>query len=83
MSLVTQLARQSLIAQKNNLQFQMLQNNSIQRGMLNNPLFMGNLEMANRAESSLMSDNLNASVQLMALNAELNALKEAELNYLA
>ena len=83
MSLVTQLARQSLIAQKNNLQFQMLQNNSIQRGMLNNPLFTGNLEMANRAESSLMSDNLNASVQLMALNAELNALNNTKLNYLA
>ena len=83
MSLVTQLARQSLIAQKNNLQFQMLQNNSIQRGMLNNPLFMGNPEMANRAESSLMSDNLNASVQLMALNAELNALNNTKLNYLA
>ena len=83
MSLLTSLATQSLIAQRNNLQFQMLQNNSLQRGMLNNPLFTGNLEMANRAESSLMLDNLNASVQLMALNAELNALKEAKLNYLA
>lgn len=83
MSLLTSLATQSLIAQRNNLQFQMLQNNSSQRGMLSNPLFMGNLEMANRAESSLMLDNLNASVQLMALNAELNALKEAKLNYLA
>ncbi len=83
MSLLTSLATQSLIAQRNNLQFQMLQNNSLQRGMLSNPLFMGNLEMANRAESSLMLDNLNASVQLMALNAELNALKEAKLNYLA
>ena len=70
MSLLTSLATQSLIAQRNNLQFQMLQNNSSQRGMLSNPLFMGNLEMANRAESSLMLDNLNASVQLMALNAE-------------
>ena len=83
MSLVTQLARQSLIAQKNNLQFQMLQNNSIQRGMLNNPLFMGNLEMANRAETSLMLDNINASSQLMAVNAELNALNNTKLNYLA
>ena len=83
MSLVTQLARQSLIAQKNDLQFQMLQNNSVQRDMLNSPLFMGNLEMANRAESSLMLDNLNASVQLMALNSELNALKDSKINYLA
>ena len=83
MSLVTQLARQSLIAQKNDLQFQMLQNNSIQRGMLNNPLYMGNLEMANALESSLVQDNLNASTQLMALNAELNALKDTKLNYLA
>lgn len=83
MSLVTQLARQSLIAQKNDLQFQMLQNNSIQRGMLNNPLYMGNLEMANALESSLVQDNLNVSTQLMALNAELNALKDTKLNYLA
>lgn len=83
MSLVTQLARQSLIAQKNDLQFQMLQNNSIQRGMLNNPFYMGNLEMANALESSLVQDNLNASTQLMALNAELNALKDTKLNYLA
>lgn len=83
MSLVTQLARQSLIAQKNDLQFQMLQNNSIQRGMLNNPLYMGNLEMTNALESSLVQDNLNVSTQLMALNAELNALKDTKLNYLA
>ena len=83
MSLLTSLATQSLIAQRNNLQFQMLQNNSSQRGMLSNPLFMGNLEMANALESSLVQDNLNASTQLMALNAELNALKDTKLNYLA
>ena len=74
--IVEALYRQSLIAQRNNLQFAMLQNWSNQRSMLNggySPSFEGALEL----------ENISNSIQLMAINAELNALNNAKMDYLA
>ena len=76
MSLIQALHRQSLIAQRNNLQYSLLQNWSAQRSMLNggyNPSFAGLLEL----------QGVSDSTQLMAINAELNALNNANINYLA
>lgn len=74
--LIQALYCQSLIAQRNNLQYNMLQNWSNQRSMLNGgySLNFGN---------SLELENINNSIQLMAINAELNALNNAKMNYLA
>ena len=74
--LIEALHRQSLIAQKNNLYYGLLQNWAAQRSMLNGsycPNFGGLLEL------QAVSD----SAQLMAVNAELNALNNAKINYLA
>lgn len=74
--LIQALYRQSLTAQKNNLQFAMLQNWSNQRAMLNGgycPSFGNSLEL----------ENINNSIQLMAINAELNALNNSKMDYLA
>lgn len=73
-SLVCALAKQNLIAQKNNLQMQMLNNSAYQRSMISNPYFCGNLEYANAIGTSLELENIDNSVQLMAINAELEAL---------
>ena len=78
MSIIQLLARQSLIAQKNNLQYQMLQNSRSQRQMLSNPAFMGNLEAAHNYETSLCLENSMNGEELMAINAELNALNNLD-----
>lgn len=78
MSIIQLLARQNLIAQRHNLQYQMLQNSRSQREMLSNPAFMGNLEAANNYETSLCLENCANSVELMAINAELNALNNID-----
>lgn len=88
MSLVTALARQRLIAEKNGLQCQLLQNSAAKRNSLQNLSFSGglNLEGAFALENSLDLDNISASTELMAVNAELAALKNyssQRLNYLA
>lgn len=72
--LIEALYRQSLIAQRNSLQYSLLRNWSAQRAMLNgfcNPYFAGSLELQGIADST----------QLMAVNGELNALNN--INYLA
>ena len=74
--LIEALHRQYLIAQKNNLQYALLQNSAAQRSILNggySPSFAGNLEL----------QSVNDSIQLMAINAELNALNNAKMDYLA
>ena len=78
MSIIQLLAKQNLIAQRNNLQYQMLQNSRSQREMLSNPAFMGNLEAAHNYETSLCLENCVNSVELMAINAELNALNNID-----
>ena len=83
MSIVQLMARQRLIAERNNMQLQSFRNYDSQRGMLNNPSFMGNLEAASAMESALALENINNECQLMAINAELNALNNAKLNYFA
>ncbi len=85
MSIVSLLAKQSLIAQKNNLQFQMLKNQSALRNSLNYaPHFTGsNLETVNNFETSLALENISNESQLMAINAELQALNSSRLNYFA
>jgi hypothetical protein len=70
------LHRQNLIAQKNNLQYSLLQNSASQRSLLNggfSPSFAGMLEL----------QSVSDSIQLMAINAELNALNNAKIDYLA
>ena len=83
MSIVQLMARQRLIAERNNMQLQSFRNLDAQRGMLNNPSFAGNLETASAMESALALENINNECQLMAINAELNALNNAKLNYFA
>ena len=83
MSIATLLYRKSLIAQQNNLQFQMLQNSARQRNMLDNIQFMGNLEQAHNMETALALQNIDNSSQLMAISAELSALNSSKINYLA
>ena len=83
MSIVQVLAKQNLIAQKNNLQLQNLQNSAMQRKMLENPAFMGSLESANAMETALALDSINNSAMLMSINAELEALSNAKIDYYA
>ena len=74
--LVQALYRQYLIAQKNSLQYNLLQNYDAQRAMIrgqHNPNFLGSLEFQNTLDS----------IQLMAINSELNALNDCKMNYLA
>ena len=84
-SIVQALRKQELIAQRNNLEFQMLQNSAAQRGLLNSPHFTGGLATVSAAETSLSLDNISNETQLMAINAELAALSNtgSNLNYLA
>ena len=83
MSIAALLYRRSLIATKNNLQFQMMQNSSRQRNMLDNIQFMGNLEQAHNIGTALALENIDNSSQLMAINAELSALDSSKINYFA
>ena len=86
-SLTAMLHKQNLIAQKSNLQMQMLNNSARQRSLLSNLNFCGNLEYANTLGTALELENISNSTQLMAINAELNsinnALKDSKLNYFA
>ncbi len=89
MSIVTLLARQNLIARKNDLQYQLLQGSSLRRSMLDNVSFSGGFDLADisRRESALDLENISASSELMAINAELNALNNysfgSKMNFLA
>ncbi|MBQ8475585.1 hypothetical protein IJ531_00830 [bacterium] len=80
MSIVQALYRQSLIAQKNSLQYGLLQNSASQRSLLTSgysPSFAGSIS------NSLELSAISSSIQLMAINAELSALQDAKINYLA
>ena len=80
MSIVQALHRQYLVAQKNNLQFNMLQNSMAQRSLLNSnysPSFSGLIS------DGLELSNLQDSVQYQAINAELNAIQNSKIDYLA
>ena len=85
LSIARQLEKQSLIAQRNNLEFELLQNSAAQRGLLNSPHFGGGLATVNAAETSLGLSNTTNETMLMAINAELAALNTtgSNLNYLA
>ena len=82
-SIVQTLAKQRLITQRNNLMYEALQNSAMQRKMLDNPMFMGNLELANAMETNLAMQNIDNSVQLAAVGAELAALDNIKLDYMA
>ena len=75
MSIVTLLAKQNAILRRNDLQFQMLRNSSLKQGLLS---FEGNLNQASAIENSLDLENIQMSSELMALNAELNSIKNYE-----
>jgi len=83
MSIVQMLAKQQAIAQRNKIMYQSLQNSAMRRNMLANPSFMGNLEDASAMETALALDDISNSTQLMAINAELQALDNAKLDYFA
>ncbi len=83
MSILTSLYRQSLIAQKNNLQYQILQNSPYRQSLMSNPYFSGNLQEVNNIETAMTMENVSASAQLMAINTELDSLNSSRLNYLA
>ena len=86
--LLNALARQERILQRNDLQYQMLQNSSARRNMLNNLSFGSSLESVAAAENALDMEQISNEVQYKAVNAELEALKNSSsnssrLNYLA
>ena len=81
LSIVQSLEKQNLIAQRSNLIYQMLQNSRAQRAEF------GALSAAHADASalaftggvdSLELENVNNEIQLMAINAELNAINEAQ-----
>lgn len=78
MSIIQLLAKQNLIAQKNNLQYQMLQNSRMQRNMLSDTSFLGNFDTPHNRETSLQLENCTNGFELMAINAELNALNKLD-----
>ena len=77
--LVQALQKQYLIAQRNNLQYALLQNWDAQRATLNSGYGGYSPSFGNALELQGVSD----SIQLMAINAELNALSSAKIDYLA
>lgn len=89
MSIIALLARQSLIARKNNLQYQLLQGSSLRRRVLDNVSFGGGFDLADisQREAALDLENISASSELMAVNAELSALNNYssgnKMNFLA
>lgn len=85
LSIATQLEKQNLTAQKNNLEFQILQNSSARRSLLNSPYFTGGLARVSAAEASFGLNNITNETQLMLVNAELSKLNNSgsKLNYLA
>jgi len=82
MSLIETLYRQNLMLQRNNLIYQTINNHEAQYGMLNQPSFMNN-----SISDTLELENVNNSIQLMAINAELQALEQqnntSKFNYFA
>lgn len=86
MSLLTSLYKSSLIAQRNNLEYQRIQNSGNMFSLLSNPSFSGDLKSVSAMENSLQLENSLNETELMAINAELNSLNQAKgskLNYLA
>ena len=75
LSILQALNRQNLIAQRSNLQYSMLQNSAMQRDLMNQPFF--------GYENNLQMQAANDSIQLMAINAELQALNNYNINYMA
>ncbi len=87
MSLIQLLARQNLIYRKNNLQLQLLNGFSAKRNALSCLSFGNNFEGISAYERGLDLNSIGASVELTAINAELNALNNysdnSRLNYFA
>ncbi|MBR1616903.1 hypothetical protein IJ670_02010 [bacterium] len=85
-SLLNVLHKQNLISQKNHLYSEMLSNSQAQRNMLNNSFF-GGVNTTNPAlldtQNTYALENINNMAQLMAINAELQALDSHKVNYLA
>ena len=80
LSIARSLEKQNLIAQKNNLTAQLLQNSAAQRELLNSPHFGGSLATVSAAEASSGMSKITNETQLMAINAELAALNNASSN---
>lgn len=74
MSIVAGLASQSLIYQKNNLQYALLRNSSTRYSMLNSLNFGANMNYLNQQETALNLQDISNSVCLGAISAELNSL---------
>ena len=83
MSIVLNLYKQSLINRKNNAQLELIQNNARKLAMLGGLHSNSNLASVSSAETALDLDNLSASTELMAVNAELASLNNAHLDYMS
>ena len=81
MSLITTLAKQRLISERNNAIYNSLQNNSAQRQLLSNP--NQDVSFNGRVAAGLEAQQVLNEVNLAAINAELNSLNDSKLNYLA
>ena len=83
MSILLNLHKQSLINRKNNAQLELFHNNAKKLAMLGG-LHQGmNLNSVSSMETALDLDNLTASTELMAVNAELASLNNTHLDYMS
>ena len=86
LSIVLNLYKQTLLRQKNDAELQLLRNNAQKTNFLGTHQGRYSLEDANSFENRLDCENIAASAQLSAINAELNALNgsnNSSLNYFA
>ena len=83
MSIVLNLYKQSLINRKNNAQLELMHNNARKLAMLGGLHTGMDLGAISSAETALDLDNLSASTELMAVNAELAALNNTHLDYMS
>ena len=83
MSIVLNLYKQSLINRKNNAQLELIRNNAQKLAMLGGLHRNYDLNSVSSMENAIDLDNLTASTELMAVNAELAALDNAHLDYMS
>jgi len=82
MSIVLNLYKQSLLNRKNNAQMELIRNNAQKLAMLGGLHLGSDLNSISSLENSIDLDNLCASSELMAVNAELAALDNSHIDYM-
>ena len=84
MSILVSLYKQSLIADRNNKELALLQNSARRMHMLGTHQGRMDYGEINTEENAIDMQNISDSTELMAINAELDALNNSSsLNYFA